>query len=64
VSRLQERRERCLSLVDAKTYRTWLLYLAGSVISFERGESELYQVLFAKRPEGTPHWLTRDYMYT
>ena len=64
VARLQERRDTCLSLVDAKTYRTWLLYLAGSVISFERGDSELYQILFAKRHEGAPHRLTRDYIYT
>jgi cyclopropane-fatty-acyl-phospholipid synthase len=64
VSRLQERRDTCLSLVDAKTYRTWLLYLAGSAVSFERGESELYQILFARRHEGAPHRLTRDYMYT
>jgi cyclopropane-fatty-acyl-phospholipid synthase len=63
VSRLQERRETCLSLVGAKTYRTWLLYLAGSVVSFERGESELYQILFAKRRSGAPHRLTREYMY-
>jgi cyclopropane-fatty-acyl-phospholipid synthase len=63
VSRLQERRERCLSIVDPKTYRTWLLYLAGSVISFERGESELFHILFAKRHDGAPHRLTRDYMY-
>jgi cyclopropane-fatty-acyl-phospholipid synthase len=63
VRRLQARRDACLSFVDARTYRIWLLYLAASAISFERGESELYQILFGKRQDGAPHRLTRNYMY-
>lgn len=63
VNRLQEHREACLDLVDERTYRTWLLYLAGSAINFERGDEELYQILFAKRGRGPTPRLTRQYMY-
>lgn len=54
VSRLQAHRDACLALVDAATYRTWLLYLAGAAASFERADIELYQILFKKRHDGTP----------
>ncbi|HEY7291030.1 MAG TPA: cyclopropane-fatty-acyl-phospholipid synthase family protein [Vicinamibacterales bacterium] len=64
VKRLQERRQACLSLIDATTYRTWLLYLAGSAVSFDLGQSELYQILFGKRSDSAPRRLTRRYMYT
>jgi cyclopropane-fatty-acyl-phospholipid synthase len=60
VRRLQARRETCLTFVDEQTYRTWLLYLAGSAVSFERGETELYQTLLAKRIPGAPRRLTRE----
>jgi len=63
LQRLQERRDACLALIDLQTYRVWQLYLAGSVVSFERGESELYQILFAKRGRSQPHWWTRRGMY-
>jgi cyclopropane-fatty-acyl-phospholipid synthase len=48
VTRLQARRSACLELVDAETYRTWLLYLAGAATSFERGEIDLHHVLLRK----------------
>ena len=63
VNRLQQHRDACLHLVDARTYRTWLLYLAGSAINFERGDEALYHILFAKRHAGIPHHLTRRYIY-
>jgi cyclopropane-fatty-acyl-phospholipid synthase len=49
VKRLQAHPDECLALVDAATYRTWLLYLSGAAASFNRADIELYQVLFAKR---------------
>ena len=49
VKRLQARRDACLAVVDAATYRTWMLYLAGASASFDRGDIELYQVLFTRR---------------
>jgi cyclopropane-fatty-acyl-phospholipid synthase len=63
VRNLQARKQACLAAVDPKTYRTWILYLAASVVSFERGESELYQILFAKRQDGSRRRLTRQNMY-
>jgi cyclopropane-fatty-acyl-phospholipid synthase len=54
-------RDACLGLVDSVTYRTWLLYLAAAAVSFERGQTELYQTLLAKRSARSPRRLTRAY---
>ena len=45
VTRLQQHAESCLALVGTETYRTWLLYLAGSAMNFEDGNTEDFQVL-------------------
>lgn len=63
VARLQAHRRACLEVVDAVTYRTWLLYLAAAAVSFERGETDVYQTLLASRAAGAPRQLTREYMY-
>ncbi len=63
VARLTARRQACLAIVDAATYRTWLLYLAAAGVGFESGQTDLYQVLLAKRGPRGPRRLTRDYMY-
>jgi cyclopropane-fatty-acyl-phospholipid synthase len=63
VERLSANAAECLNHVDRKTYRTWLLYLAGSAISFESGATDIYQVLMEKRRAGKRRRLTRDYMY-
>ncbi len=63
VERLQRNAEECLRHVDRETYRTWLLYLAGSALSFESGTTDLCQILMAKRRGSGFRRLTRDYMY-
>jgi cyclopropane-fatty-acyl-phospholipid synthase len=63
VANLAAHRNACLALVDGPTYRTWLLYLAAAAVSFERGQTELYQTLLAKRSAGSCRHLTRKYMY-
>jgi len=63
VANLTARRDACLALVGAKTYRTWLLYLAAAAVSFERGQTELYQTLLAKRSSRAPCRLTRSHMF-
>lgn len=61
VERLQHNQNACLKAVDQETYRTWLLYLAGSAVSFENGSTSVCQLLLAKR--GSPvRRLTREYM--
>ncbi len=62
VRRLVAHKRACLRFVDPATYRTWLLYLAGSAVSFERGDTELYQTLLAKRIPGAPRRLTRAHL--
>jgi len=63
VANLMAHRDACLTLVDATTYRTWLLYLAAAAVSFERGQTELYQTLLAKRSARAPRRLTRSHMF-
>jgi cyclopropane-fatty-acyl-phospholipid synthase len=63
VERLQHNATECMKHVDRETYRTWLLYLAGSALSFEAGATDLYQILMAKRRAPKHRRLTRDYIY-
>jgi cyclopropane-fatty-acyl-phospholipid synthase len=63
VERLQSNAAECMRHVDAETYRTWLLYLAGSAVSFESGATDVCQILMAKRSRPGHRRLTRDYMY-
>jgi cyclopropane-fatty-acyl-phospholipid synthase len=63
VRQLLQNETRCLSIVGGETYRTWLLYLAASALSFEEGQTDVYQVLMAKRASSQGRCLTRAYMY-
>jgi cyclopropane-fatty-acyl-phospholipid synthase len=63
VERLQRNAIKCLEYVDYETYRTWLLYLAGSALSFDTGRTDLCQILMAKRRTAQSRRLTREYMY-
>jgi cyclopropane-fatty-acyl-phospholipid synthase len=64
VRRLEQNKEACLRVADGETYRTWLLYLSASSISFEQGNTDVYQVLLAKRSDSRPRRLGREYMYS
>ncbi len=48
VERLQARADEARALVGERVYRTWLLYLAASVVAFEAGSIGLYQVVLRK----------------
>lgn len=48
VANLQRNALKCRDLVGETTYRTWLLYLSASTISFEEGRTGAAQVLFLK----------------
>lgn len=63
VERLQQHADRCISLVGSRVYRTWLLYLAATGVSFEEGWTEVHQVLFAKRTSPSARRWSRSYMY-
>jgi cyclopropane-fatty-acyl-phospholipid synthase len=49
VENLRRNAVRCIALVGEATYRTWLLYLAASAVSFEDRGTGAAQVLFEKR---------------
>jgi cyclopropane-fatty-acyl-phospholipid synthase len=48
VNNLRRNKKRCRALVGDRTYRTWLLYLAGSAVGFELSRIGAAQVIFQK----------------
>jgi cyclopropane-fatty-acyl-phospholipid synthase len=62
VERLLAHENTCRKLVGRVIHRTCVLYLAASALSFESGQTEVHQVLLAKRSRQARHW-TRRYMY-
>ena len=53
VERLQARADEARALVGERIYRTWLLYLACSAVSFEDGSIGLYQTLVRKHRDAS-----------
>jgi len=51
VEALKKNAETLLKQVSEVTYRTWLLYMAGSAAAFRRGDIAVYQTLLS-RPDG------------
>jgi cyclopropane-fatty-acyl-phospholipid synthase len=49
---LQANASELRKLVSETTYRTWLLYLAGSAVEFRRGDLIVYQTLLSRANEG------------
>ena len=46
--------DECVAEVGEGTARVWGLYIAGSRVAFERGETELHHVLATRTGEGGP----------
>lgn len=64
VDSLQKNADAVLKLVPEKTYRIWLLYMAGSAAAFKRGDLALYQMLLSRPERGKSHLpLTREDWY-
>lgn len=64
VKRLETRREDAVRLADDTIYRTWRLYMAGSVYGFESGGININQTLLAKPANGAANLpLTRNDLY-
>jgi len=62
---LQSKKEEAIRLVGERTYRTWLIYLAGCAWGFEKGNINVYQVLASKHATKgfAPLPLTREDLY-
>ena len=63
VQNLLRNAEACERHAGRETHRTWLLYLAACAVQFETGQTDVYQLLLARRSTPLPRRLTRDYMY-
>lgn len=63
VENLRNNEHQCLKYVDSETFRTWVIFLAGSAIRFEDGLLGLHQILLCKQGRRRLHPMTRSYMY-
>lgn len=64
VAGLRANAEPLLRLVPRTTFRTWLLYMAGSAAAFRRGDIAIYQVLLSRPARGACRLpLTREDWY-
>ena len=63
LTRFDSHKEDICNMYDENFYRTWRLYLAGSIANFIAGDTDLYQVVFS-RPANNTIPLTRAYLYT
>jgi cyclopropane-fatty-acyl-phospholipid synthase len=64
VEGLKENAGALLKRVSETTYRTWLLYMAGSAAAFRRGDIAVYQMLLSRPERGESRLpLTRDDWY-
>jgi cyclopropane-fatty-acyl-phospholipid synthase len=63
VANLQKNIHSVLKTVSERTYRIWLLYMAGSAYAFQQGNIELYQVLLARPGKSLPAFTVRENWY-
>ena len=64
VARLEAHRADAIRLADETIYRTWKLYMSGSVYGFEAGRTNVNQSLLAKMEHGHSRVpLTREDLY-
>ena len=63
VENLQKNIQAVLKTVSERTYRIWLLYMAGSAYAFQQGNIELYQVLLARPGKTLPTFTMRENWY-
>jgi cyclopropane-fatty-acyl-phospholipid synthase len=64
VEGLRRHRSALLERVPEKTYRIWLLYMAGCAAAFRRGDIAIYQVLLSRPDHGDTRLpLTREDWY-
>lgn len=64
VNNLRKNKEKAIQDTSERTYRTWVLYMAGCAINFEANFISVYQVLLNKTSKkgGFNIPLTREYM--
>jgi cyclopropane-fatty-acyl-phospholipid synthase len=64
VEALQQNAETLRKIVPEKTYRIWLLYMAGSAEAFRAGSIAVYQILLSRPDDGRGEVpLTREDIY-
>jgi cyclopropane-fatty-acyl-phospholipid synthase len=62
LARYEENVDKVRAMFDETFVRAWRLYLAGSIMAFEHGKLQLFQVLFARSGVNDIAW-TRAHVY-
>ncbi len=62
LERYEEHSEDVLAMMDESFVKTWRLYLAGSIASFNVGELQLFQVVFSRASNNRVPW-SRKHLY-
>jgi cyclopropane-fatty-acyl-phospholipid synthase len=62
LQRYEDHVEQVREMFDEKFVRTWRLYLAGSLTTFNTGDLQLFQVTFVRAANNDIPW-TRQYLY-
>ncbi len=62
LTRFEENKERVKTMFDEKFVRMWRLYLSGSIASFNIGELQLFQAVFAPHDNNDLPW-SREHLY-
>jgi cyclopropane-fatty-acyl-phospholipid synthase len=53
--------DRVAEMFDERFVRMWRMYLAASSASFESGDLQLFQVVFARKDNNTLPWTRADW---
>lgn len=61
---LNNKKDQAEHIAGEDTYRLWLLYMSGSAYYFNKGETNIYQVLACKAKQSWPLPLRRDDLYS
>ena len=62
LDRFDKSASRVCAMFDAEFVRAWRLYLAGSMVAFQTGWLQLFQIAFARSDNNQIPW-TRGYLY-
>ena len=62
LARFDKSASRVCAMFDADFVRAWRLYLAGSMVAFQTGWLQLFQIAFARFNNNEIPW-TRGYLY-
>ena len=53
ISKMREKKDEICKIVDEKLFRAYMIFWAGSAVSFNKQDMAVYQNLFYKKPKNS-----------